>query len=179
MMVGEGARVLVDRALAGARLPADEAPRALSRFLRLYDEHLLDQTRPYEGVLDLLEHLDVFANLAVLTNKPFRATTRILEGLGLRRYFIEVVGGDQDLPRKPDPAGLLAIVERSGAGRDETLMVGDSWVDLETARNAGVACCLVRYGFGFPGGAFPSDVLIAETPAAVAELCARSLHRAR
>lgn len=178
-MVGEGARVLVDRAMAAAGLPAAEAPRALDRFLALYDAHLLDHTRPYEGVLNLLEQLDGLANLAVLTNKPHRATTRVLEGLGLRRYFIEVIGGDQDLPRKPDPAGLLALVERCGAARDETLMIGDSRVDLETARKAGVACCLVRYGFGFPDGTLPPGVLIAETPAAVAELCAKSLHRAR
>ena len=99
-MVGEGASVLVRRALAAAGLP-DETPGALDRFLELYDEHLLDTTRPYEGIERLLETLSERMRLAVLTNKPQDATDRVLSGLALDRFFEVVIGGDTAHGRKP------------------------------------------------------------------------------
>jgi phosphoglycolate phosphatase len=147
-MVGEGAELLVRRALAAAGLdPA--APGALERFLALYDERLLHQTRPYEGIPGALEELASRMPLAVLTNKPTAATNRILEGLDLRRHFTAVVGGDTTLGRKPEPGAMLQIIADAGATPETTLLVGDSAIDLETARRSGTAICLARYGFGF------------------------------
>ncbi len=85
----------------------------------------------------------------MLTNKPTGPTERILAGLGLRDAFDEVIGGDGPAPRKPDPAGLNALMASANASPAETLLVGDSAIDLETATRAGVTCCLVSYGFGF------------------------------
>ena len=87
--------------------------------------------------------------LAVLTNKPEYATNRVLEGLGLNRYFRETIGGDTPFGRKPLPAGLLHLAHIVDAPIASVLLVGDSAVDLATARNAEARICLARYGFGF------------------------------
>ena len=113
-MVGEGAAVLVRRALTASGLDPD-TPGALERFLAIYDSCLLDQTRPYPGTREVLERLAASHRLAILTNKPARATARIIEGLDLARYFDPVVGGDTRFGRKPDPAGLRHIIEVAGA----------------------------------------------------------------
>jgi phosphoglycolate phosphatase len=169
-MVGEGARMLVSRALAAAGLPSGHTPHALRRFLDIYDSHLLDHTRPYRGIPEALERLSADATLAVLTNKPTAASVRILEGLGLHRYFKDVLGGDSLYPRKPDPASLMHLMNEHGAAREETLMVGDSAIDLQTADNAGVPCCLVSWGFGFivDTGKIGDRVFVANTPAEIA-----------
>ena len=159
-MVGEGAAVLVRRALTAAGLDP-ETPGALDRFLAIYDACLLDQTRPYGGTIEALEQLALQARLAVLTNKPSHATLRVLDGLGLSRFFDPIVGGDTPFGRKPDPAGLRHIVEAAGTSPASTMMVGDSPVDRQTARRAGTAICLVRYGFGFSFG--PGDLDGTET----------------
>jgi phosphoglycolate phosphatase len=164
-MVGEGAAVLVRRALAAAEInPA--TPGALDRFLALYDARLLEHTRPYPGTVEALEALGAHAALCVLTNKPQQPTERILDGLQLRRCFRDVIGGDTPFGRKPDPAGLLHLVAAAGATADQTVMVGDSPVDLAAARNAGTRVCLVRYGFGyrFAAGDFRGDELFADSP---------------
>jgi phosphoglycolate phosphatase len=150
-MVGEGAAVLVRRALTVSGLDPD-TPDALDRFLAIYDGCLLDRTRPYPGTVETLEQLAPITRLAVLTNKPARATGLMLDGLGLSRFFDPIVGGDTPFGRKPNPAGLQHIMEVTGASPATTVMVGDSPVDRQTARNAGTAICLVRYGFGFSFG---------------------------
>jgi phosphoglycolate phosphatase len=151
-MVGEGAAVLVRRALTAAGLDADSPEalgRFLRRFLRAYDQRLLVHTRPYPGMREALDTLRGSCRLAVLTNKPVRATRKILAGLELARYFDQVIGGDTVRGRKPDPAGLLHIVQTAQATPASTVLVGDSPIDLETARRAGTRACLARYGFGF------------------------------
>src|SRR4051812_12242040 len=136
-MVGEGAATLVRRALAASHLPTD-MPHALDRFLAHYDERLTTHTRPYAGIPEALEELaSVDLVLAVLTNKPQRATTTILDRLGLARWFSHVTGGDTAAGRKPDPTGLLSIAAAAAAAPVETLMVGDSAIDLQTAHHAG------------------------------------------
>ncbi len=147
-MVGEGAALLVRRALRAACVDPD-LRGALARFLELYDERLLVHSVAYDGIADLLAALAPRVQMAVLTNKPTRATERILSGLGLREYFRDVIGGDTPLGRKPDPAGLLELMSRTGATPETTWLVGDSRVDLETARRAGARICLARYGFGY------------------------------
>ena len=147
-MVGEGAALLVRRALSAAGLDPD-SPNALARFLDLYDERLLAHTYPYDGIPEAVRALAAEHELAVLTNKPTRPSRRILEGLGLLRYFCEVVGGDGPHGRKPDPAGLAGIVCGHGYTAGDTIMVGDSRIDVTTARAAGTGLCVARYGFGF------------------------------
>lgn len=178
-MVGEGARVLVDRALESAGLPLSDSPRALALFLESYEAHLLDETRPYEGVPAVLAALHEVAHLAVLTNKPARASRRILAGLEIQRYFADVIGGDGELGRKPDARGLLHLIAAARESRGRTMMIGDSRIDLETARNAGVACCLARWGFGFPQTGLAPDVPVADRPDAVMGIVGRLLRKDR
>jgi phosphoglycolate phosphatase len=150
-MVGEGAALLVRRALTAAGLDP-ETPGALDRFLGHYDRRLVDHTRPYPGMIDALTSLKAVGTLAVLTNKPARPTGIILGSLGLAPFFEHVIGGDSPHGRKPDPSGLLHLVRVAGATVDSTVMVGDSAVDRDTAWRAGTRLCLVRYGFGFRFG---------------------------
>jgi phosphoglycolate phosphatase len=147
-MVGEGAAVLVRRVLTAAKLDPD-APGALPRFLELYDQRLTEHTVPYGGVVEALAALAARMPLAVLTNKPQAATDRLLESLDLAPYFGRVVGGDSRLGRKPEPAGLLSLCTGAGVLPEEATLIGDSPVDLETARRAGTQVLLVSYGFGF------------------------------
>ena len=165
-MVGDGAAVLVRRALHAAGLDPD-MPGALERFLTHYDARLTNSTRPYPGIPETLDQLAAHGHgMAVLTNKPQRQTMEILERLGLRSRFADVVGGDTAAGRKPDPAGLHQIMARARSGPTETVLVGDSAVDLETARRAGTGICLVRYGFGyrFAPEAFDGSELFVDTP---------------
>jgi len=155
-MVGDGAATLVARvfAAAGVAQPAD----ALPRFLALYNARLLRFTRSYVGIPELLAGLQRTQTLAVLTNKPRAATAAILEGLSLSSYFENrVVGGDGPFPRKPSPDGLAHLISQAGASPTETLLVGDSVIDWQTAHAAGAFSCTARYGFGFDG--FPLDAL--------------------
>jgi phosphoglycolate phosphatase len=155
-MVGEGAAILVRRAFtaAGCSQPDD----ALERFLTIYNGRLLECTRPYEGVTDVLAGLASRAVLAVCTNKPVEPTRAILDGLSLAPYFGDrVVGGDGPWPRKPDPGGLLSLIEDAGASSARTILIGDSVVDWETAQAASARICMARYGFGFEG--FPHERL--------------------
>jgi phosphoglycolate phosphatase len=146
-MVGEGARLLVRRALAASGAAADE-DRALARFLDVYDSLLPGDTRPYAGIPELLEQAARRARLAVLTNKPTAATWKILEACGLAQRFADVLGGDGPHHRKPHPDGLLRLAASAGVTAARTLMVGDSTVDLLTARAASASICIARYGFG-------------------------------
>jgi phosphoglycolate phosphatase len=147
-MVGEGARVLVGRALAAAGV--GDPQTSLPRFLEIYDTHLLNHTHLYDGIADVVRGAKARgARVSVLTNKPIAPSETILQGLGVRELFDDLFGGDHPYPRKPDPAGLLALMDRAGATPERSLMVGDSRIDLETARQAGVRCCIVTFGFGF------------------------------
>ena len=144
-MIGAGAKVLIRRALAASGIPED--PRAITRFLEIYDRRLLDHTRPYGGIVDIVRGARRHARVAVLTNKPHAPTEKILAGLDMRSLFDDVIGSDGTFPRKPDPAGLFALMERAGATPEGTMMVGDSGIDYETAKSAAARCCLVSYGF--------------------------------
>jgi phosphoglycolate phosphatase len=157
-MGGDGAAVLVGRALAAAGV--DHPPRALVRFMDIYDGRLLNHTHVYEGVIEAVHVARRHARVAVLTNKPIGPSERILVGLGLRDLFDEVIGGDGPFPRKPNPAALLSLMARAGATSENTMLVGDTGIDHKTARNAGAKCCLAAYGFGYD--AFPLDQLNGE-----------------
>jgi phosphoglycolate phosphatase len=146
-MVGDGAKMLVARALKAANVDVD-LHDALDRFREIYDRRLLVHTRPYSGIVDLVRVLPGRAALAVLSNKPAAPTERLLEAFDIRSCFGGVVGGDSAFARKPDPAGLRSLIAGAGVTARETLMVGDSMIDLETARRAGAQACFARYGFG-------------------------------
>jgi phosphoglycolate phosphatase len=140
-------RKLLERSL-GEGTGEQEIEAALERFLPIYRSHLLDTTRPYPGVREALEALSPGRKMAVLTNKPTRESMAVLEGLGLRGYFSQVHGGDAFPHRKPHRMGVDALIESTGARRERTLMVGDSRVDFETARNSKIRVSLVTYGIG-------------------------------
>jgi phosphoglycolate phosphatase len=140
--VGEGARLLLARAVA----PHDGLLEpALAAWWPHYEAHCLDRTAAYAGIPAALAGAG--RTLAVLTNKPGPLARKILAGLGLLPRFAEVVGGGE-APRKPDPAGLVALMARLGAAPAETVFVGDSRVDVRTARAAGVPMVAVTWGFG-------------------------------
>ncbi len=177
-MVGEGASLLIARAFDAAAILDDPAP-SLARFLEIYDGVLPGTTRPYPGVPEMLESLVGTAPMAVLTNKPAEAATKILSMLGLDHFFARIVGGDGPDGRKPSPDGLLKLAADAGAAPGSTWMVGDSTVDLRTAHAAGARACIVRYGFGF--AAFDRSRLrggevFADHPADVAALLLGQRH---
>src|SRR5262245_60824002 len=130
--VGEGAARLVARSLerSGLGTPLE---RALPLFFEAYGACLLETTRPYPGVEQALRALSGLT-LDVLTNKPGGFSRTILDGLGLAPFFRRVLGGDDGPARKPDPAGLVLLMSTAGVSPAETLMVGDSPVDVATAR---------------------------------------------
>jgi phosphoglycolate phosphatase len=170
-MVGEGARILVERALAAAgRDP--KTPDALVRFMAIYDRRLLVNTRLYPGVLEMVRDLAARARLAVLTNKPEAPARRLLDAFDLTPHFASTIGGDSPFPRKPDPSALRHLMAESGASADRTLLVGDSMIDVQTARNAGVRMCVALYGFGQLRGelVLAGDELLAGEPANIATL---------
>ncbi len=145
--VGNGAPVLMRRAL-GPEASEEEVRRALEFFLGYYRDHMLDNTRLYPGVKEGLDRLrDCGARMAVLTNKPVRFSRAIVQGLGLGEHFFQVYGGNSFDQKKPDPIGVATLMKECGAAREHTIMVGDSGVDVRTARNANVKACGVSYGF--------------------------------
>jgi phosphoglycolate phosphatase len=144
--VGSGAPVLISRALGGAASVAEQQS-ALKFFLAYYDQHKLDFTREYPGVRETLEKLRGVP-MAVLTNKPVNMSVRILEGLGLAGFFRAIYGGDSFATKKPDPLGANTILSELGIPAAEVALVGDSEVDVQTARNAGMISAIVNFGFG-------------------------------
>jgi phosphoglycolate phosphatase len=157
--VGSGAPVLISRALGGT--PAtEEFESALKYFLAHYEEHKLDYTREYPGVREALELLRGVP-MAVLTNKPVTISVRILEGLRLADFFRAIYGGNSFTTKKPDPLGANTALSELGIAAKETAMVGDSEVDVQTARNAGMISAIVNFGFGaHDRQAYPADIYL-------------------
>jgi phosphoglycolate phosphatase len=173
--VGNGAPTLMRRSLAlAANSTPDQIDEALfsgayAFFLQHYREHKLDFTYAYEGVLDALRALHELHDapggpartMAVLTNKPVRPARGICEGLGLAGYFLHIYGGDSFPQKKPDPFGLRSLMEETGTTPEETVMIGDSQVDVQTARNAGTWSLGCSFGFGpHTLEVTPPDVLV-------------------
>lgn len=171
-MIGDGVVRLVERAMAAGCGLAKVDDKVVRRFRKLYARRMLEHTRAYPGIQDLLRTLEPHVPMAVLTNKPARPAIGILEGLGLLRYFGAVLGGDGPLPAKPAPDSLRYLVQEAETSADDCLLVGDSVVDLETARNAGTAIALARYGYGyeyFPVERLEGDELLLDEPAELTE----------
>jgi phosphoglycolate phosphatase len=165
--VGSGAPVLISRAL-GATAKPEELQNALKFFLAHYEEHKLDFTTEYPGVREALEQLRQVP-MAVLTNKPVNISMRILEGLQLAGFFRAICGGNSFATKKPDPLGATTILAELGIAVSEAAMVGDSEVDVQTARNAGMISAIVNFGFGtHDRERYPADVYLNAMPEVVA-----------
>jgi phosphoglycolate phosphatase len=149
--IGNGAPMLVRRSLGD---PDDESyvQEALLYFMGYYREHKLDSTYVYDGIFPSLDAILASRNgagnikMAVLSNKPVVPSRGIVEALGLGKYFFQVYGGNSFHTKKPDPAGVATLLEEAGARPEETAMIGDSDVDVITARNAGIYSLGVTYG---------------------------------
>jgi phosphoglycolate phosphatase len=145
--VGNGAPVLIRKAM-GPDVPEADVQRALEFFLAYYRDHAVDATRLYPGVRESLERLHAAGmQLAVLTNKPVRISEVIMNYFDLGPMLFRIYGGNSFERKKPDPIGIDTLRAEAGATAEQTWMVGDSIVDMQTARNAGVKSCGVTYGF--------------------------------
>lgn len=154
--VGDGAPILIKRALGGEVVDAATVQRGLQFFLTYYREHKLDHTTVYEGIHEALAGIGGAREgnasngggrrMAVLSNKPVNPSRAIVEALRLGP-FAQVYGGNSFATKKPDPEGALKLLEENGVRAEEAVIVGDSHVDVETGRNAGMWSVGVRYGF--------------------------------
>jgi len=157
--IGHGAPQLAARAMGGTATE-EELKHALQFFLGYYEDHKMDNTCAYPGVGETLERLGHLP-MAVLTNKPARISVRILKALGLERYFRAIYGGNSFESKKPDPFGAATILREFGVTPRESMIVGDSEVDVQTARNAGTLAAAVNYGFGVHDrAAHPADIYL-------------------
>jgi phosphoglycolate phosphatase len=157
--VGRGAGVLIRRVL-GPEATEEDAASGLEYFLTYYRAHMLDNTVTYPGVREALGFLKDYP-MAVLTNKPVRFSQAIVAGLGLAPYFRYVYGGNSFETKKPDPFGMNTLLQEFGAEPREAMIVGDSDVDVMTARNSGAWSCGVTYGLGLESlRACPPDLML-------------------
>jgi phosphoglycolate phosphatase len=172
--VGDGAPILIQRALGGDTVEEAVVREGLQFFLSYYREHKLDHTTVYPGIREALSVIqdERRRQLAVLSNKPVVPSRAIVEALGLGSFFAQVYGGNSFSGKKPDPEGARKLLEESGVSPDETVIVGDSHIDIETACNAGLWSIGVNYGFApHTLKTTPPDVLV-DTPAELSEVFA-------
>jgi len=141
--VGKGVANLMTQALKNTE--GADVNRAVQLFMKHYGEHLMDRTDFFPHCREILQHY-AHKKMAVVSNKPARFIEQILEALDSRHYFSHIIGGDSFDNKKPDPMGLRHVMEKAGVGANDVLMVGDSQVDVDTARAAGVKVCGVTYG---------------------------------
>ena len=148
--IGDGAPMLVRRSLGD---PDDEnfVQDAVLYFMGWYREHKLDNTYVYDGVKEALNAIQKSRDgapvkMAVLSNKPVGPSRAIVEALGLGPYFFQVYGGNSFHTKKPDPTGVLALLEEAKVAAEETVIIGDSDIDVLTARNSGIYSVGVTYG---------------------------------
>ncbi len=150
--VGDGAPILIQRALGVEAVDEALVRKGLEFFLSYYREHKLDHTTVYPGIAEALEAIQRSSNgaprkLAVLSNKPVNPSRAIIEALGLGSFFSQVYGGNSFVTKKPDPEGARKLLEESGVRPEQAAIVGDSHVDVRTGRNAGLWTIGVTYGF--------------------------------
>jgi phosphoglycolate phosphatase len=175
--VGDGAPILIQRALGGEASDEELVRKGLQFFLSYYREHKLDHTTVYEGVKEALAAIQRSSNgvprtMAVLSNKPVGPSRAIVEALGLGPFFAQVYGGNSFTTKKPDPEGARKLLEENDIRPEMAAIVGDSHVDVETGRNAGMWTIAVNYGFApHTLGNCPPDVQV-DTPGDLAKLFA-------
>jgi phosphoglycolate phosphatase len=172
--VGDGAPILIQRALGGEAVDEAVLRQGLQFFLSYYREHKLDHTTVYHGVHEALAHIQRTSNksprkMAVLSNKPVGPSRAIVEALRLGP-FTQIYGGNSFASKKPDPEGARKLLEENGVRPEETAIIGDSHVDVETGRNAGLWTVGVTYGFApHTLEESPPDVLV-DKPHELAEV---------
>ncbi len=149
-IVGDGATKLIKRAFG----PENYRREQLFRFLEIYGWHLLDSTRCYPGIIELL-HRHPAERLAVVTNKPHALTVQLLEGLGIAGHFKIIIGGDSYAEKKPHPLPVVKALQALGAEAHQAVMIGDHHTDLYSGRDAGTATCFCAYGLGHTDGLTP------------------------
>ncbi len=175
--VGDGAPILIQRALGGEAVDEAVVRQGLQFFLTYYREHKLDHTTVYGGVQQALTAVQNAVNgsprkLAVLSNKPVGPSRAIVEALGLGSFFTQVYGGNSFATKKPDPEGARKLMEECGVCAKETAMVGDSHVDIETGRNAGLWTVGVNYGFAPHTLKDPEPDVLVDQPSELADVFA-------
>jgi len=143
--VGHGVRTLIEGAVGEAH--GHDYDSAMKIFDRHYTAHLLDHTRLYPGMAEVLQQWQ-HTPMAVITNKPQRYTDPIIDGLKLRKCFAAVLGREACPEMKPHPQPILHLMEQIGAAEKQTLIIGDTEVDIEAGRRAGIKTCGVLFGFG-------------------------------
>lgn len=149
-LVGQGARVMIQRAFAlrDTPLPDEDIPALLDRFIDHYEAGMPGKSRPYPGLVEALDRLRAAGfTMAVCTNKMERLALPLVERLELTSYFKAISGGDTFAFRKPDPAHILATVERAGGAADKVLMIGDSINDILAARHGNIPSIAVDFGY--------------------------------
>ena len=182
--VGDGAPILIQRALGNEPAGEELVRKGLEFFLSYYREHKLDHTTVYGGVKDALAAIQKSSNgiprkMAVLTNKPVNPSRAIVEALGLAPFFTQIYGGNSFATKKPDPEGARKLLEENGVRPEEAAIVGDSHVDVRTGRNAGLWTVGVTYGFApHTLGDEPPDVLV-DSPLEIGELFRRGTSTAK
>jgi len=141
--VGDGIRKFVERCIDGQAVDIEEA---IFFFEEAYFTRKVETTRPYSGIVDVLEGIsDKY--LSVLTNKSYEISKAIIDALGLSHYFETIVGGDTVEKKKPFPDGIEHILSKSGIPKQEAVMIGDGLTDILSAKKAGIASVYVSYGF--------------------------------
>ncbi len=141
--VGKGVERLMDQSINGEA----DLPRAVELFRKHYAQNLINHSRFYPFAQEILEHFRE-KKQAICSNKPEDFVRRILLSLESLDPFDAILGGDSLKSRKPDPEGLLYLLERFQCSPEQAVLVGDSQVDIETGKRAGVYTCAVSYGFG-------------------------------
>lgn len=168
--VGGGARLLVLRCLEALGQPSGHVDEVFDRFLSVYRSRLVETTHLYDGMREALDVIGRHATLAVLTNKPGVMSRVIVRELGLDGRFVGVVGGDDLATRKPDPEGLRNLAARANVRIEDAALVGDSAIDIQTARNAGAIAIGVLWGYDRGGVEREHYGVRVETPKALARL---------
>ncbi|VAX31699.1 Phosphoglycolate phosphatase [hydrothermal vent metagenome] len=143
-LVGEGITRLIEKVIGTEKIGITDD--VLKRFLEFYSDHLTEYTRPYPGVRETLDNLSAYKK-AVISNKREALSRRLLEELGMASYFNHILGSDSTPEKKPSPLPVLTVLSREGLTPDQALMVGDSNLDIEAGRNAGVITIGAGYGY--------------------------------
>ena len=173
--VGDGAPILIQRALGGEQVDEAVIRKGLEYFLSYYREHKLDHTTLYPGITDALAAIQNSANghprkLAVLTNKPVNPSRAIVDALRLGPFFMQVYGGNSFATKKPDPEGARKLLAETGIAPEHAVIVGDSHTDIETGHNAGLWTIGVTYGFAPQTLADVSPDVMVDHPRELAEV---------
>jgi phosphoglycolate phosphatase len=173
--VGDGAQILIQRALGGEQVDEAIVRQGLEFFLTYYRAHKLDHTTVYEGIIDALAAIERPVSgqrrkLAVLTNKPMIPSRAIIEALRMKKFFLQIYGGNSFATKKPDPEGARKLLEECRVRAEHAVIIGDSHTDVETGHNAGLRTVGVTYGFAPQSLADAKPDVIVDHPRELMEL---------